>query len=97
MSHPIMFLDQDNKTKLVPASFSYFLELLFMREEENFNLKSVMVINNRFNLSIIKKMIKLLYLHCSCKKVNKKSNKKNLKVIKNTFPNKSGNPESLIK
>ena len=22
----IMFLDQDNKTKLVPASFSYFLE-----------------------------------------------------------------------
>ena len=29
MNHPIMFLDQDNKMKLVPASFSYFLELLF--------------------------------------------------------------------
>ena len=28
MNHPIMFLDRDNKTKLVPASFSYFLELL---------------------------------------------------------------------
>ena len=28
MNHPIMFLDGDNKTKLVPASFSYFLELL---------------------------------------------------------------------
>ena len=28
MNHPIMFLDQDNKGKLVSASFSYFLELL---------------------------------------------------------------------
>ena len=28
MNHPIMFLDRDNKEKLVPASFSYFLELL---------------------------------------------------------------------
>ena len=28
MNYPIMFLDPDNKGKLVPASFSYFLELL---------------------------------------------------------------------
>ena len=28
MTHPIMFLDRENKGKLVPASFSYFLELL---------------------------------------------------------------------
>ena len=28
MNHPIMFLDGDNKTMLVPAFFSYFLELL---------------------------------------------------------------------
>ena len=28
-----MFLDRDNKTKLVPASFSYFLKLLL--EENN--------------------------------------------------------------
>ena len=28
MNHPIMFLDGDNKAKLVPASFSYFSELL---------------------------------------------------------------------
>ena len=28
MNHPIMFLDRDNKGKLVPASFSYFLEHL---------------------------------------------------------------------
>ena len=28
MNHPIMFLDRDNKTKLMPASFSYFLQLL---------------------------------------------------------------------
>ena len=27
MNHPIMFLDRDNKTKLVSASFSYFLEV----------------------------------------------------------------------
>ena len=53
--------------------------------------------NNRFKLYIIKKLIKLFYLHCSCKKVVEKSNKENLKVIKNTSPNKSGNPESLIK
>ena len=26
-NHPIMFLNRDNKTKLVPTSFSYFLEL----------------------------------------------------------------------
>ena len=29
MNHPIMFLDRDNKTKLVPVSFSYSLELLW--------------------------------------------------------------------
>ena len=29
MNHPIMFLDWDNKAKLVPASFSYFLELFW--------------------------------------------------------------------
>ena len=28
MNHTIMFLNRDNKTKLVPASFSYFLEPL---------------------------------------------------------------------
>ena len=28
MNDAIMFLNGDNKTKLMPASFSYFLELL---------------------------------------------------------------------
>ena len=28
INHPIMFLGRDNKMRLVPASFSYFLELL---------------------------------------------------------------------
>ena len=28
MNYPIMFLDRDNKARLVPVSFSYFLELL---------------------------------------------------------------------
>ena len=31
--HPIMFLSQSNKTKLVPASFSYFLELLWKKNK----------------------------------------------------------------
>ena len=34
-----MFFDQDNKGKLVPASFSYILELL--REKNTFELKNV--------------------------------------------------------
>ena len=33
MNHPIMFLDRDNKGKLVPASFSYFLELLLEKNK----------------------------------------------------------------
>ena len=56
-----MFLDQGNKMKFVPACFSYFLELL--ERKINFNLKGVIVINNRFNFPIIKKLIKLFYLH----------------------------------
>ena len=55
----------------------------------------MVVKNDRYNLSITKKLIKLFYLHCSCKKVVENSNKENLKVIKNTLPNKSVNPESL--
>ena len=45
----------------------------------------------------IKKLFKLFYLHCFSEKVVEKSNKENLKVIKNTLPNKSGNPERLKK
>ena len=36
MNHPIIFFDRDNKTKLVPASISYFLE--------SFSLKNVVII-----------------------------------------------------
>ena len=57
----------------------------------------MLVINNRFNLSITKKLIKLFYLHCKSKKVAEKSNKENLKVIKTTLPNKSRNHERLKK
>ena len=39
--------------------------------------------------------MKLFDLHCSSKEVVEKSNKENLKVTKNTLPNKSGNPESF--
>ena len=49
------------------------------------------------SVGIIKKLIKLFYLHWSCKKVVEKSNKYNLKVIKNSLPNKSGNLENLQK
>ena len=41
----------------------------------------------------MKKLIKLFYLHFSCNLVVEKSNKENLKMIKNNFPYKSGNPE----
>ena len=33
MNHLIKFLDGDNKTKLVPASFSDFLELLLKKNQ----------------------------------------------------------------
>ena len=87
MNHPINFLERDNKAKLVADSF--------YKRKINFTLKSVIIINNCVNLSIIKKLIKLFYLHCSCEKVVQISNKKSLKVIKNTLSNKSENPESL--
>ena len=79
----------------VLASFFFLLFRTLMREK--FNLKSVIVINSRFNLYIKKKLVRLLYLHCSCKKVVQKWNKENLRLIKNTLSNKSGNPESLKK
>ena len=33
MNHPIMFLERDNKTKLEPASFYYFVELLWEKNK----------------------------------------------------------------
>ena len=43
MNHPIMFLDRQNKAKLVLASFSYVLE--FLRGKNTFfNFKRVIVI-----------------------------------------------------
>ena len=39
----------------------------------------------------------MFYLHCYCEKLVEKSNKENLKVIKNSLPNKSGKLESLKK
>ena len=45
----------------------------------------------------MKKLIKLIYLHGYWKKVVEKLNEENLKMIKNTLPNKSRNPESLKK
>ena len=105
MNHPIIFLDRDYKTKLLTACFSYFFFFLFFLQNScgrkiSFNLRIVIrkkAINNRFNLAIIKKLIKLFYIHCPYKRVVNKLNKENLKVIKNTLPNKSGNPESLKK
>ena len=43
---------------------------------------SAVVINNHFNLTIIKKLTELFYLQYSCKKAVRKSNKDNLRVIK---------------
>ena len=64
MNHPIVFLDWDNKTKLVPAFYFDFYGVLFT----------------------------LLF-----PKIVENSRQENLKVIKNTLLNKSGNPKSLIK
>ena len=47
MNHPIMLLDRDNKSKLRPASFSYFSKLL--REKNKFELKKCHSYN-RYNL-----------------------------------------------
>ena len=66
MNHPTMFLDGDNKTKLVPASFSCFLELLW--EKNKFSLKSVIFITVIISLCIIKNLIKLFYLLALAKK-----------------------------
>ena len=72
---------------MIAASFSYFLELLL--EKNKFQFKKYR------KISIIKELIKLSYLNCSCRKLVGKSNEENLKVIKNTLPNKLGNPQSL--
>ena len=74
---------------MIAASFSYFLELLL--EKNKFQFKKCR------KISFIKELIKLSDLNCSCRKVVEKSNEENQKVIKNTFPNKSGNPGSLKK
>ena len=74
---------------MIAASFSYFLELLL--EKNKFQFKKYR------KISIIKELIKLSYLNCSCRNLVGKSNEENLKMIKNTFPNKSGNSGSLKK
>ena len=43
MNHPFMFIDGVNKTKLVPPSFSYILEVLW-EKNKNFSLKNAIVI-----------------------------------------------------
>ena len=83
MNHPITFLDRDNRKKLVPASFPNFLELLW----------KILVITVIISL-YYKVLIKLFYLHCSCKNVVQYSNKENLKVDKNISPDGSGNSEN---
>ena len=37
--------------------------------------------------------MKLLYLHCFCRKIVEKSNKENLRANKNTLSSKSGSPK----
>ena len=61
----------------------------------DFNFKNVIAAT--VTLCIIKELIKLFYLNCSYVEVVEKSNEENIKVIKNTRPNNSGNPESLKK
>ena len=60
MNHPRMFVDRDNKVKLMPASF--FTGYNSYERKINFNLKKFI------------KLIKLFYLLCSCKRVIENSN-----------------------
>ena len=53
--------------------------------------------NVRTGTEIVNPCIKLFYLHRSYKKVVAELSEENLKVIRNTLPSKSGNPESLKK
>ena len=58
MNHPILFLDwNNNKTKLLAVSFSYFLELMW--EKINFGLKSVIVITVLISFALWRN-----YLNC---------------------------------
>ena len=92
-----MFLDRDNKKKLVMVLF-----LTFQKSYERkiiFSLKSVIVITVMrvitFNyFCIMKKRIKQFYFFCTWKRIVEKSHQENLKATKNTWPNTSGNPES---
>ena len=49
---------------------------------------------NRYTLTKLKK-IKLFYLHCSCETLLSNQIRRMFKGIKNTSPEKSGNPETL--
>ena len=60
MNHPTMFLDRDNETKLLPATFSYFLEHL--SEKKKISLKSVIVITVIISMYYKETIIKLVYL-----------------------------------
>ena len=80
MNHPVMFPKRDNKAKLVPTSFSFFLELYerkinfsnSYKRKINFSKKCVIVITVLISLHY--KETKLFYLFCSYKKVVEKSN-----------------------
>ena len=68
MNH--LFLDRENKTKAVPASFSYFTELFW--EKSKFSSKSV-IVTTIISLHY-KETNEAVLLNCSCIKVVPKSN-----------------------
>ena len=70
---PIKFLERDNKTKLVPASISGFLE-----RKINFSSKRVIVITV---------IISLQFKKFGLEKVVEDSNNENLKMIENKSGN----------
>ena len=90
MNHPIMFLDRENKEKLVPVSFFYELSW----EKKKKLAKKCVIFQPLQSLCFTKKLIKIFYLFWSCKK---KSKLGELKSNRKYFANKSGNQESLKK
>ena len=83
MNNPIKFFGGDNKTKFVPGI--------------NISLNGEIYITAIISMHYEETNETIFFYIAFAKKTIEDSNKENLKVIKNTLPNKSGNPKSFKK
>ena len=92
MNGLIVFLDQKNKTKLVPAFI--LLCMIFMKKMKSSLQNGILITLIIFmNFNKTNEPVYILLLQ----RIVEKSSQKNLKVTINTLPNKLGHPESLKK